>query len=25
MGIRVDEIDYNCPKGNFYPTEKPFA
>jgi L-fucose isomerase-like protein len=25
MGIPVDEIDYNFPKGNFYPTENPFA
>ena len=25
MGIPVDEIDYNFPKGDFYPTENPFA
>ena len=25
MGIPVDEIDYNFPKGVFYPTENPFA
>ena len=25
MGIPVDEIDYNFPKGNYYPTENPFA
>jgi hypothetical protein len=25
MGIPVDEIDYNFPKGNFYPTENPFC
>jgi hypothetical protein len=25
MGISVDEIDYNFPKGNFYPTENPFC
>ena len=25
MGIPVEEIDYNFPKGDFYPTENPFA
>jgi hypothetical protein len=25
MGIPVEEIDYNFPKGNFYPTENPFC
>ena len=25
MGVPVDEIDYNFPKGDFYPTENPFA
>jgi len=25
MGIPVEEIDYNFPKGNYYPTENPFA
>ena len=25
MGIPVDEIDYNFPKGDYYPTENPFA
>jgi len=25
MDIPVDEIDYNFPKGNFYPTENPFC
>jgi hypothetical protein len=25
MGIPVDEIDYNFPKGDFYPTENPFC
>jgi hypothetical protein len=25
MGIPVEEIDYNFPKGDYYPTENPFA
>ena len=25
MGIPVEEIDYNFPKGNYYPTENPFV
>ena len=25
VGIPVDEIDYNFPKVNFYPTDNPFA
>jgi hypothetical protein len=25
MGIPVDEIDYNFPKGDYYPTENPFC
>jgi hypothetical protein len=25
MGIPVEEIDYHFPKGDYYPTENPFA
>ena len=25
MGIPVEELDYNFPKGDYYPTENPFA